>query len=103
MKNTMITEFVNFKALETTTDELLLTKGEIFINDFMKKQDGFVDAELVKANEGDARCFILRYENFEKVKSIVDNLRNSKEFSEFRSVIVPGSIEVSFNQQLRKW
>lgn len=100
---TMITEFVNFRVLETTTDEQLITKADRFIGDFMKKQDGFADAELVKAAEGDARCFILRYENFEKVKAIVEQLRDCKEFAEFKLLLIPGSITVTFNPQLKTW
>lgn len=100
---TIITEFVNFKVLETATDELLVAKADRFINDYMKKQDGYVDAELVKAAEGDVRCFIIRYESFEKVKAIVEKLRNCKEFDEFKQLIVPGSIGVTFNPQLKKW
>lgn len=100
---TIITEFVNFRVLETTTDEQLIAKADRFISDFMKKQDGFIDAELTKAVEGDARCFILRYENFEKVKAIVEQLGNCKEFAEFKLLLVPGSITVSFDQQLKTW
>lgn len=103
MKNTMITEHVNFKALETTTDEQLLLKADIFINGFLKKQEGFIDAELVKDGEGDSRCFIIHYESFEKVKAIVAKMGNCKEFDEFKSVIVPGSIGVTFHQHLKKW
>ncbi|NJK93872.1 MAG: hypothetical protein HC905_02135 [Bacteroidales bacterium] len=103
MKDTLITEFVNFTALETTSDEQLLSKADIFINQFMKKQDGFVDAELVKNTEGMARCFILRYQSFDKVKAIIEKLRSSEEFDAFKSVIVPGSIGVTFQQQLNSW
>jgi hypothetical protein len=100
---TIITEFVNFKVLETTTDEQLIAKADRFIDDFMKKQDGFVNAELVKATEGDARCMIIRYESFEKVKAIIEKLSTSKEFYEYKLLLVPGSIAVTFNPQLKKY
>lgn len=103
MKTKIITEFVNFNVLETTTDDQLLLKADIFINNFLKKQDGFVDAELVKNVEGNARCFIIRYESFEKVKAIVGEMRNCREFEEFKSVLVPGSIGVTFHNQLKRW
>jgi hypothetical protein len=103
MKNTIITEFVNFKVLETTTNEQLLCKAGIFINDFLKKQNGFVDAELAKDVEGNARCFTIHYKSFEMMKAIVEKMRNCKEFDEFKSVIVPGSIGVTFQHQLSKW
>lgn len=100
---TMITEFVNFRVLETTTDEQLMAKADRFIGDFMKKQDGFVDAELTKTVKGDSLCFILRYESFEKVKAIVEQLGSCKEFAEFKLLLVPGSITVTFNPQLKTW
>lgn len=100
---TIITELVNFRVLETTTDEQLVAKADRFINDFMKMQDGYVDAELVKSTEGDVRCFIIRYNSFEKIKAIVEKLHNCKEFDEFKQLIVPGSIGVTFNPQLKKW
>jgi len=100
---TIITEFVNFKVLETTTDEQLIRKADRFIDDFMKDQDGFVNAELVKSSEGDARCMIIRYESFEKVKAIVEKLPTSREFDEFKLLLIPGSIAVTFDPQLKKW
>ena len=99
---TIITEFVNFKVLETITDEQLIEKADRFIDDFMKKQDGYVNAELVKSTEGDKRCMIIRYVSFEKVKAIVEKLPGCKEFNEFKQLIIPGSIAVTFNPQLKK-
>lgn len=102
MKDTIITEFVKFKVLETTTDEQLISKADI-LNDFQKKQDGFIDAELVKNVEENAWCIIYHYESLEKVKAIGEKMRNSKVFDEFNPLIVPGSISVTFYHQLRKW
>ena len=102
MKDTIITEFVKFKVLETTTDEQLILKADI-LNDFQKKQDGFIDAELVKDTEENAWYFIYHYENMEKVKAIGEKMRNCKEFDEFKTLFVPGSIGVTFYPQLREW
>lgn len=99
----MITEFVKFKLLETTTNEQLLSKADIFIVDFQKKQDGFIDVELEKEAEVNAWLFVFHYESFEKIKIIGEKMRLSKEFDEFKTIIVPGSISVTFYQQLRKW
>jgi heme-degrading monooxygenase HmoA len=103
MKNSIITEFVNFKVLETTTDEQLLSTSDNIINGFHKKQDGFIDAELVKDVEENTLCFIFHYESLEKIKAGGEKMRNSKEFAEFVPLIVPGSINVIFNHRLRKW
>jgi hypothetical protein len=102
MKN-LITEFVKFKVLETTTDEQLISKADIVINGFWKKQDGFIDAELVKDVEENSWCFIYHNESLEKLKAGGEKMRSSKEFGDFIPLIVPGSISVTFYHRLRKW
>jgi hypothetical protein len=103
MKTTIITEFVNFKMLETTNDDQLIKIAEELINGFLKKQDGFMDAEMVKNISENVWCFIIHYQSMENIKTIVEKMRNSKEFEEFKLLIVPGSIGATFNMQLTKW
>ena len=102
MKTTMITEFVKFNLQETTTNEQLFVKADSVII-FLKKQDGYINAELVKDIKENEWYFVFHFENLEKVKVIGENLRSSKEFGEFISVIVPGSLGVTLHHQLRKW
>ena len=102
MKETMITELVKFNLLETTTEEQLLSKAEMF-NEFQKKQEGFVDSELVKDMKEDSWFLIYHYENMEKCQAIGKKLRESKEFGEFMSVINPESLNLSFHNQLKTW
>jgi hypothetical protein len=102
MKTTTVTELVTFKLLETITEEQLLSKADLF-NDFQKRQDGFIDAELVKDVKENAWCLICHYESMDKVKVIGENLRNSREFAEFTAELVPGSLKVSFHHTLKRW
>jgi hypothetical protein len=102
MKDTIITEFVKIEVLQTTTEEQLLSKADI-INGFLQNQDGFIDAEVVKAVEGFIWYFIYHIENFEKLRSVGEKLRNSKLFDEITPLIVPGSLNVTFFHQLKKW
>ena len=102
MKNSIITEFVSFKVLETTTDEQLMAKAD-FLNDFQKKQDGFIDAELVKDVKENEWRFVYHYESMEKVKVIGEKMRSSKIFDGFTPITVPGSLSVTFYNHLRKW
>lgn len=102
MKDAIITEFVTFQVLESTTVEQLITKAD-FLNDFQKKQDGFIDSELVKDVKENSWCIIYHYESFEKVKAIGEKMRNSKVFDEFTPLIVPGSLSVTFHHHLKKW
>jgi ABC-type uncharacterized transport system substrate-binding protein len=102
MKAKMITELVNFKALETTTDEQLILKVDL-LNEFQKKQDGFIDAELLKDVKENAWCIIYHYESFEKLQAIGEKLRASKEFDEFISLIFPKNLSITFYHQVSMW
>ncbi len=99
---TIITEFVRFKVLDTTTDELLVSKADI-LNDFQKRQDGFIDVELVKGVKESEWYLVYHYENLEKVKAIGEKMRSSKMFDEFTPLTVPGSLNVTFYHQLKTW
>ena len=103
MKATIITEFVKFKALETTSDEQLISKADLNVNGFHKKQDGFIDAELVKDVEENVLCFIFHNESLEQIIAVGEKMRKSKEFGEFIPLIVPQSISATFYNHLRKW
>jgi hypothetical protein len=100
--NPVITEFVQVKVLETTTDEQLLAKADV-LNDFLKNHNGYLDSELIKGIEGNTWVFIFHYISMEKVRIIAEKMRNSKEFEEFKILIVPASISVTFFNQMRKW
>ncbi|HQG57223.1 MAG TPA: hypothetical protein PK496_09495 [Bacteroidales bacterium] len=102
MKTKVITEFVKMEVLQTTTEEQLLAKTEI-INQFLRKQDGFIDAELVKAIEGNVWFLIYHIENFEKLKAVGEKLRAMKLFDEIIPLIEPGSMSVSFYQKIKTW
>jgi len=102
MKETVITEFVKIEVLQTTTVEQLLSKVQI-INEFIQKQDGFIDAELVKAIDGNTWYFIYHIEDFEKVKFVGEKIRAMKLFDVLTPLIEPGSMSVSFYRQLKNW
>jgi hypothetical protein len=102
MKNAVITEFVKIEVLQTTKDEQVLAKADV-INEFLQKQDGFIDAELVKAIEGNTWYIIYHIENFEKLKVVGEKLRNNKLFDEITPLVEPESMAVSFFSQLKKW
>ena len=102
MKNTMITELVQIRVAETITGEQLLDKAEA-LNGFLVQQDGYIDGTLLKGTGDNAWCFIFHFENLEKVKAIGENLRGSREFADFKTLLVPGSLAVSFFHPAREW
>lgn len=102
MKTNRITEFVKFDALQTTTNEQLSSVADL-INFFLQKQDGFLDCELIKAVDGPAWCFIYHFQNMEKLKEIGAKLREQKLFDQVAPLIVTGSMQVLFYEQLKNW
>lgn len=102
MNEAIITELVKFTALETTTHEQLISKANV-LNDFMKKQDGYLDGELVKGISENTWYFVYHFENLEKVKAIGEEMRSSKVFDEFFPLTVPGSVAVTLYQQMKTW
>ncbi len=102
MKNTMITELVRLKALESTTDDQLLAAADN-LNDFLSNQEGFVDSELVKPMEGNEWYFIYHFGSMEKLKAIGEKLRSNNMFDEISRLIVPGSFGVTFYSRVKEW
>jgi len=102
MKSTMITEFVKIEALQTSSKEQLLAKAEV-INSFLQKQDSFIDAELIKALEGNIWYFIYHVENFKKLEAMGEKLRSKKMFDEITPLIVPGSLSVTCYEVVKNW
>jgi hypothetical protein len=102
MKNTIITEFVKIELLKTATEEQLLNAAEN-INGFLQKQDGFIDSELAKDFEGNTWYFIYHIENIEKLRVVGEKIRSIKLFDALIPFITPGSMSVSFFNQVKKW
>ncbi|HEY9124122.1 MAG TPA: hypothetical protein PK252_11550 [Bacteroidales bacterium] len=102
MKTSIITEFVKIEVLQTTTLEQLMEKADI-VNAFLQKQDGFIDAELVKAVDDNVWYFIYHIESMEKLKAVGEKLRSSKMFDHITPLIVPESLSVNFFEQTKKW
>jgi hypothetical protein len=102
MKTTVITEFVKIETLQTTTREQLLAKANV-INSFLKNQDGFIDAELVKAFDGNTWYFVYHIESMEKFKAIGEKLRGSRLFNEISPLINQEGPRVTFFEQVETW
>jgi hypothetical protein len=79
-----------------------LAKADL-LNDFLKNQDGYLDPELIKGIEGKTWCYIFHYIGMVKVRVIAEKMRNNKEFEEFKILLVPAGISVSFYNQMIKW
>ena len=102
MKTNSITELVRFEALPATTEEQILGAADM-INGFLCNQDGFVDAEIVRAQTGSQWYFIYHIENCEKLRIVGEKLRSSRLFDKITPLIVPGSMSVTFFDCLKRW
>jgi hypothetical protein len=102
MKTNCITELFKIEALPATTNVQMIAAADV-INGFLCEQDGFIDAELVRAMNGSAWYFIYHIENGEKLKIVGEKLRNSKLLDNLTTLIVPGSMSVTFFSSLKSW
>mgnify|MGYP001822852480 CR=1 FL=1 len=102
METKTITELVQFEALETTTDEQIVSAVDR-LNQFQKAYEGFLDAEVARDMKENSWRIIFHYENFEWVQEIGSHLRSSREFVDFNSLIVSESLKIFFGQQLKNW
>ncbi len=101
MKTTIITELVKLEVLPEAEAEIL-AKGEA-VSSFLQKNNGFLDGELIKSTEGGVWYFIYHFESMDKLKEAGQKLRASGLFNELNSITVPGSLSVTFFEQIRKW
>ena len=102
METKIITELVQFKALETTSDEQV-NAAVNNLTRFLKSLDGVIDAELVKNIKENKWHIVYHFENFDKVQEVGPVLRSNKVFGDFTSLIVKESLDISFHNQLKKW
>lgn len=102
MKTMIIAELVKFQATENTSNEQVLQCIDA-LNAFQKTQDGFLDSEITKSANQNEWVLIYHYTDMEKVNALGPKLRVSHEFAAFMQIIVPGSLSISFYQQVKKW
>ncbi|HNY03894.1 MAG TPA: hypothetical protein PKG48_14965 [Bacteroidales bacterium] len=102
METTIITELVTFLKPDSTTEEQLVA-GVNSLNEFQRRQDGFVDSELVKSPADNRWHLIFHFENMEKVRAIGDKMRAENVLAAFTPLLIPGSLAVTFHQQVKRW
>ena len=102
MKPKAITELVQFKALESTSDEQIdVAVSNLY--EFLKSLEGVIDAELVKNIKENVWHIVFHFENFEKVQEVGPVLRSNHVFADFTSLIKQESLSISFHEQVMKW
>jgi len=102
MKTNVITELLKIEVLPDVSDEQIVEKVNV-INKFIEKQDGFIDAELVKGFEGGVWYLIYHIENAQKLKEVGEKIRGSKLFDEIIPLIISGSMSVQFFNRYKTW
>lgn len=102
MKNMIITELVKFETKPEVTTEQLFSETDK-INDFLKKQDGFIDYELIKSIKSNECYLIYHIENMEKLRVAGEKIRNIKLFDVLLPLIQVGSLSFTFYYQQKKF
>ncbi len=99
----MITEIIAFELLEGVSHDQLLKQADKVVNDFHKKQDGYIDMELDNASFGDQWQMIVHYQSMDDIEKVKNNLPHSKAIKEFTQLLAPNSMKVSFFKQQACW
>ncbi|MBN2772851.1 MAG: hypothetical protein JXR31_01290 [Prolixibacteraceae bacterium] len=99
----MITEFISFELSDGIGHEQLILQADRVVNEFHKKQDGYVDMELVCENSGKQWQMVIHYQTMDDIEKVKTNLPKSCAIKGFTELIRPGTMKVSFYGQKGKW
>ena len=99
----MITELIVFELKKGIAKNQVVNQANKMVNDFHKKQDGYVDMELICDPSEDQWKMIIHYETMEDIEKVKLNIPNSKAIKDFTALVLPESLKVSFYDQLQKW
>jgi hypothetical protein len=99
----MITELIAFEKRNEISSNELIDVAEKVVTNFHKKQDGYVDMELIKESSGRLWKMIVHYQTMEDIEKVKINIPQSKVIKEFTQLVIPESMDVSFFEQQQKW
>lgn len=91
-------EILEFKFIPTIQDEEILIKINATIEKFHKKQDGFIDAEVLKNTSEKLWYLILHYKSIANIKNSAENLKVSAEIDALKRIVVPDTIKISLTE-----
>ena len=99
----MITEIIAFEMREKTSKDQMIHQLDTVVHEFHKNQDGYVDMELVSDYSNQQWQMIIHYQSMDDIEKVKMNMPQSKALNDFRELIIPETMKVSFHEQHERW
>lgn len=99
----MITELIEFEKKAEITNKQLVEQAEMIVNEFHKKQDGYVDMELISDKTNQHWQMIIHYQSMQDIEKVKENVPKSEVLNDFRNLVIPETMKVTFHNQHGKW
>ena len=98
----MIVEIAQFKLAASVSEEEFLKEAEAVQKGFLEKQNGYIDRELLKSEDG-LWVDILHWNSMEEAQNASEMLLKDSAAQGFIRKIDPTTIKILHLMQLRKW
>lgn len=102
MKRKIVTEIVNFEITTNLSESDFINIVRMVEEEFHMKQSGYIDSELLK---GKKKCWtiVMHWESMEQVKQTSKLMMKDNITEDFRQVIIPTSVKMSYLEQVQTW
>ncbi len=102
MINEVITEIVNFDVDKDLKSEHVVEIVHQLEEKFHMKQDGYIDSELIKANEN-SWTLIMHWSSMQELRGASKKMMTDPKTEEFRKVVIPPSVKIFISKQIKRW
>ncbi len=103
MENKTITEIVTFQIKLGVAEENTIEIIDDVVNNFHKKQEGFINGELVKGEKENEWSMIYHYQSMENIKAVGEKIAQGTEMDKFKEIVMPESVKLQFLKQILSW
>lgn len=101
MKN-LIVEIAQFKLVAGVSEEDFLQEAEAAQKNFLEKQSGYIDRELLKGKDGQW-VDILHWNSMEEAQKAAEVMMSDPATQGFMQKIDPSSVKMLHLEQVKSW
>lgn len=103
MNKHMCTEIAKFQVVSEITDKEFIKIVEELEEKFHSAQKGFIDTELVKANEPCQWMMIQHWESIEESKEASKMMMKTPITEAFRQALDPRTVKITYLTCVKRW
>ncbi len=102
MNKKLIVEIAQFKLASGVTDEEFIKEAEMVQKNFLEKQNGYIDRELLKDKDGQW-IDILHWNSMEEAQRAAEVMMKEPTTQGFMQKIDPSSVKMLHLGQMKTW